>query len=365
MADLADVGLDDPVRARLSCDFSDGGLVIALPAGRLVAWRAMAVTVEAAAGPRVIFRRDLCQIDDPDRVKVCLPPAMVGVTPMRVAVHLLGDGGPRSVSFTVAADPAKLTPDLLNFYLNRGGGGNPVVAAFAKAVGGRKSYAEDGLVEGIPVVWGVRRGSKEIIDQAVSRAGFFYFIDNAYFGRGHYNNYRITRNGFEAGAIRRCPPDRIKALGVEAAPWNRGGEYVLVCPPTEPFMRAHGCGTWLEETLVELKRHTDRKIVVRQKPRAEETVVPLDDALRGAHALVTHSSNIAVEAAVAGTPVFVAPTSAAAPVGLTDLSKIESPVFPDRDPWLAHLAYSQFSFEELGTGQAWRMLLEWEGREFV
>jgi hypothetical protein len=121
----------------------------------------------------------------------------------------------------------------------------------------------------------------------------------------------------------------------------------------------------LERTLAELKRHTDRPIVVRAKPQPGETAVPLERALAEAHALVTHSSNVAVEAAIAGTPVFVAPSSAAAPVGLTDLSQIETPVRPDRGSWLAHLAYAQYSMDEVKSGQAWRMLLEWEERPFA
>jgi hypothetical protein len=52
-------------------------------------------------------------------------------------------------------------------------------------------------------------------------------------------------------------------------------------------------------------------------------------------------------------------------MGLIDLSLIESPIYPDRDKWLAHLAYCQFSFEEMRSGAAWRMLLESENRPLV
>jgi hypothetical protein len=114
-----------------------------------------------------------------------------------------------------------------------------------------------------------------------------------------------------------------------------------------------------------LQRHTARPIVVRRAPQPGETAEPLAEALSKAHALVTPSSNVAIEAVVAGVPVFVSPSSAAAPVGLTDLSLIEAPVYPDRDKWLAHLAYCQFSLEEMRSGAAWRMLLEWEDRPFV
>jgi hypothetical protein len=63
--------------------------------------------------------------------------------------------------------------------------------------------------------------------------------------------------------------------------------------------------------------------------------------------------------------VFVAPSSAAAPIGRTDLAEIEQPIYPDRAPWLAHLAYNQFSLEEMESGAAWRMLRELEERPEV
>jgi len=48
-------------------------------------------------------------------------------------------------------------------------------------------------------------------------------------------------------------------------------------------------------------------------------------------------------------------------VSNTDLSKIESPWYPDRDfleKWLRHLAYCQFSNQELADGTALRILQE-------
>jgi hypothetical protein len=57
----------------------------------------------------------------------------------------------------------------------------------------------------------------------------------------------------------------------------------------------------------------------------------------------------------------LAPTSAAAPVSLNDLSKIETPYYPDKDKlqaWGNHLAYGQFHLSELKSGKAKRMLEE-------
>jgi hypothetical protein len=204
-----------------------------------------------------------------------------------------------------------------------------------------------------------------VIAYAKQSGQYFFHVDHAYFSSGPGQTYRITRNGYEAGPVRECPPDRIQAHDLVLERWRRGGSNVLVCPPTDDFMAAHGCADWLEKTLEALQRYTDRAIVLRRAPQPGEAAEPLAEALSKAYALVTHSSNVAIESVVAGVPVFVSPSSAAAPVGLTDLSSIETPAYPDRDRWLAHLAYCQFSLEEMRSGAAWRLLLEWENRPFV
>jgi hypothetical protein len=44
---------------------------------------------------------------------------------------------------------------------------------------------------------------------------------------------------------------------------------------------------------------------------------------------------------------------------------VEKPHYPERSEWLSHLAYNQYSFDEIADGRAWRMLLELEDREFA
>jgi hypothetical protein len=263
--------------------------------------------------------------------------------------------------------PTELQSWMVSAFLNRGGGGNAVIRAFAEGVGCRLAYAEDEpqTLRDIPVVWGVLRQSDRILAQAKAQMMYFFYIDHAYFHRGHGRSYRITRNRYEAGAVRKCPPDRLSQSAIQLHPWQSGGRDVIVCPPTDYFMEAHGCSDWLDSTLADLRRVTDRPITIREKPQPGETALPLKSALKTAHALVTHSSNVAIEAVCLGTPVFVNPASAAAPIGLTDISRIETPVYPDREPWLAHLAYNQFSLEEVRSGEAWRLLLELEEREFA
>lgn len=331
----------------------------------------IAVTTNNDDGQSTVIALKPAVLSNPSGLTIPLPARFTTLNERQLDIHLLRvEGSAHKFSVTALMPPTEIQPWMLSAYLNRGGAGNPVVSAFARGTGCRLAYAEDELAEtevlhSIPVVWGVLRGSNEIIERAKAQSLNFYYIDHAYFNRGHGNSYRITRNGYEAGPVRKCTADRFKKLDVSIEPWRRSGRSIIVCPPTDFFAAAHGCENWLEETLTQLRLETDRPIVVRAKPQAGEKSVPLREALRDAHALVTHSSNVAIEAACLGTPVFVSPTSAAAPIGWTDIGKIETPRYPTRDGWLAHLAWSQFTFEEFANGEAWRNIQMHEGRDYV
>ena len=319
------------------------------------------------ADPVVIARRRgaLCEREI---LPIRVPPSLLTTDPTAIRLESRkADGSTFGSEFLLHVPPSGLEPWMISAFLNRGGGGNPVIRAFAAGTGCRIAYAEDEpeTLSDVPVVWGVLRESDRILAQAKAQSLYFFYIDHAYFNRGHGRTYRITRNRYEAGPVRKCPTDRLSEMEIETLPWRRSGRDIIVCPPTEYFMQAHDCADWLESTLEKLRSVTDRPIVLRAKPKPGETVVPLPEALQTAHALVTHSSNVAIEAACLGTPVFVAPASAAMPIGRTDLSEIEAPVYPDRTEWLAHLAYNQFSFEEIADGRAWRMLLELEERDLA
>jgi hypothetical protein len=109
-----------------------------------------------------------------------------------------------------------------------------------------------------------------------------------------------------------------------------------------------------------IKAVTDRPIVIRKKPTNPAAMLaapPLDQQLAEAWCLVTHSSTIAVQAALAGVPVFVEPTNAAAPVGRTNLD-IVNPVRPEREGWIAALAWRQWSSAEMHRGEAWAHIRE-------
>lgn len=164
--------------------------------------------------------------------------------------------------------------------------------------------------------------------------------------------YRWHVGQFQMTALRDVPGDRWAALRTEARPWRRGGRQIVVIDTLPDYWLQRGIENWAVDTAAKLRTLTDRPIIVR----AKESKVPLYDELRDAHALVSHGSIAAVESVIMGCPVFVDRSCAAALVGLTDLAKIEAPIYPGREQWLHSLAYCQFNERELVDGTLWRLI---------
>lgn len=167
--------------------------------------------------------------------------------------------------------------------------------------------------------------------------------------------YRWHLNAYQMQKIRDVPADRWLSLQTDVWPWFKHGKHIVVAKPSPTYQKFHGIEGWTERTLAELKRFTDRPIVIRDK-EMQVSGRKLHEDLKGAHCLVTHGSNAAVEAVIMGCPVFVHEDSAASLVGMTDLIAVNSPIYPDRQPWLNSLAHSQFCESELVDGTLWRLL---------
>lgn len=235
-----------------------------------------------------------------------------------------------------------------------------------EAAGGRMvrgDYAElDALPDSILPIVGASPQLKPLVTRWKARRRNFITWDRGYFRRvfatwlprgenGGY--YRWTLNAYQMRSIRNVPDDRWRAMRTDVLPWSRNGRHIVVALPSQTYSKSHdGADTWTDETLRNLALVTDRQIVVRDKESKRDLRADLD----GAHCLVTHGSIAAVESVVLGCPVFVHPDSAASLVGQTDLSKIEKPIYPDREPWLRSLAYSQFNEAELVDGTLWKLI---------
>jgi hypothetical protein len=196
----------------------------------------------------------------------------------------------------------------------------------------------------------------------------YYYIDNGYFGnhggkkvylRIIQNNVHDTRNIIER------PSDRLTQCEVKLKNFTSGSKILLAPPSVKSFtMWDIDQDRWIAETIAEIKKHTDRPIEVRQKRKRQDrmAVDTMEQALANdVHCLVTYSSVAACEAVMLGKPAITLGPNAAGVVCSNTLAEIETPYIPsydERDAWLRHLSYSQFTFDEMSNGTAWRILQE-------
>jgi hypothetical protein len=189
----------------------------------------------------------------------------------------------------------------------------------------------------------------------------FLHMDHAYFKRGYeHGNFRINFKHFHQTKLLDVPADRSERGRKRLQDWKKGSHVVIIVPSERiSYVLGYKHKEWVRSVETELKRHTDRPIVIKHKGGS------VLDALRNAHACVSLSSVAEVESVVYGVPVFTSEHSPASPVSLKDLSLIESPVYPDRDKWIDTLSYSQFHIEELSSGKAWDIVRNLYGIEHL
>lgn len=248
------------------------------------------------------------------------------------------------------------------------------VAAFVQGCGGSLAPWRDIQHLGNPVA--LRSIVKTpVMDACRRQSRDFYYIDTGYFGNYSKGKtyHRIVKNAMQhLGPIQDRPEDRFlrtqtKLRSFASEKKRDRGSRVLVCPPSEKAMR---CGwgldldDWMRDTVTELKRYTDREIVIREKRvRTERQLADtIWEALADdVYCLVTYNSIAAVEALIMGKPIFALGPNAAHHFARNDLSLIEDPIRPDDDEvrrFFCHLAYGQFTKAELLDGTAWSILRE-------
>ena len=241
---------------------------------------------------------------------------------------------------------------------------DPILQSFVQGVGGQISTWSREEFSMTPVV--LRGITKRKQMEACRAAGRdFYYIDTGYFGNGKKKLYhRITKNDVQwFGPVVDRPRDRLDRTGVKIKKM-RPGTNILLAPPSQKLLNNYDINLeeWLENTQAEIKKYTDRPVVIRTKQGRSTRVN--DDTMemaldRDVHCLVTFSSIAAGEALLYGKPAITLGPNAAAPLCSQHLSEIETPHVPtldEVDAWARHIAYCQFTEAEMRDGTAWRIL---------
>jgi len=182
--------------------------------------------------------------------------------------------------------------------------------------------------------------------------------------------------------LRNASQHRQKQFDITLEPWQDSNpkKYILICTQhnkSHQWRDMPNVDMWLEEIIKKIRQHTSREIRIRPHPRSPlnpnvirtlnfnykniELQYPVryaqtydefdyDTALKGAHCVISHSSNPGLQAIIAGVPAFVGPESLALPVANTDFSQIENPKRPNRTRWFNNLLYTEYSIQEISDG---------------
>lgn len=193
----------------------------------------------------------------------------------------------------------------------------------------------------------------------------FYYTDNGYFGNQHAKTYfRIVKNHVhDVRPVIQRPRDRLDTCEFSTLPFT-GGRKILIAPPSVKSLSLWNMDpdVWVAQVIAQVKLHTDRPIAVRLKRTRRERLTEntMAQALADdVHCLVTYNSVAAVEAVMLGKPAICLGPNAASAVCSQSLQDVENPLIPtalEREAWLRHLSYSQFTFAEMADGTAWRIL---------
>ena len=255
------------------------------------------------------------------------------------------------------------------------------LATGARRAGYKAILRDDGAytapAEQIVAFYGYQKNLPRIMAENVAADRKVVFADLGYWGRRHGGRFKgfhkISVGGRHPGRYlmaRERSSARLRRCGIVAQPWRAKGDHIILAGMSAKSAESYGFRPeeWERKAVIELRRHTDRSIIYRPKPSwrdaqpiATTTLdkhTPLERALAGCHAVVTHHSNVAVDALVAGVPTFCF-DGVAARMSSQRLEQIEKPLFVKRRAeWLVNLAWSQWNVDEMASGLMWRHLRE-------
>ena len=174
---------------------------------------------------------------------------------------------------------------------------------------------------------------------------------------------------------------RWSKFGVKLLPWKQTGEDIIICGQhtnSHQWRNNPPMSAWFDQQITQIRKYTDRPIVLRPHPRNHVTLdikkysnvkivspqrdnktyddTDLTSRLKSAWALVSHSSNPAMTAAMHGIPIYVSESSLSYDVGNDSYQNINNPNMPDRQKWANKLAYTEWWPDEIEQGVPWKRI---------
>lgn len=192
--------------------------------------------------------------------------------------------------------------------------------------------------------------------------------------------WRLSINGITRSALFpkvNIDKSRVDKLGIKLKPWH-SGDYVLICGQharSEQWKNMPDMNEYYKQTVLEIKKYTDRPIIIRSHPRYRENIFfnidkdffnshnvefnmpkhiqktydnfDLESILAHSHCTISYSSNSGLTSIIEGTPAIVSKESLAFPVATDQIANINTLLTPDREEWLIDLCHKEWYEDEL------------------
>lgn len=226
----------------------------------------------------------------------------------------------------------------------------------------------------VGIFWGLSDLTRDVVEAYRAAGRRTLMLDKAAIRKkSKSRHYRVLIDGGTALAYlmrKKRPADRWEAMQIRLKPWRKQGERIIYANNSQrvhDFWRLGNPRDMAIETLDAIKAAMpDHEIIFRPKPHAidqyriegmRNSVPPekIEDLLKGAHCLVTHTSHCSVDALIAGVPVICLGPNPAQPLAGDSLDRIVNPPMPRdaaRYQFFCNLAYCQWSQDELASGEA-------------
>lgn len=202
-------------------------------------------------------------------------------------------------------------------------------------------------------------GNEQMLLDKMDNNWSFWFIDTGYTNFLHGKNkvwHRLVRNNLHhSNIIENAPADRLGIFQSFPQPWRQGGDKILIIEPGGFCARTFGIdiNQWKREVEAELRKYTDKKIVIREK-LSKKVRKSLYKELcdEDYYCVVSINSNAATEAIWAGIPAITLQRHISNPVTRNSLADINNLYRGSIANWLCSVSYSQFTYDELVNGTA-------------
>jgi len=276
-----------------------------------------------------------------------------------------------------------------------------VLESFAKGCGGEITNSGNTKGFDCAVIFGsykkergrpAHQGKGKIIESGIP----YVQLETQLIGRpidtAFHTEFRVGVNGFlwddAKWGFEHIHTDRSKKVfgrnGYDTElPWKTDGDYILLCMQKvgDASLRGADIFTWTEQTVKEIRQHTERQIIVRPHPlyrkktqhqKCKETVceyfnvqwqeaditqegfVPIQEQLQNAWCTVTYSSGTGVDAVLNGVPNIACDTgSMVYEVSSNNVSEVEKPYRGNKKEWTNKIAHCQWSIDEFASGECW------------